>query len=325
MNRRQFLKFGLPLLSAAVVLAYLAPKVAHWVDSQLHHSRQTAEKNRQLPSGAKLLLAEGRVHLSVSPHQERLLLSGGGLNRPLLQGQLLETGPRSWAQLEVRSGRIELGEYAQARFELWNPADPQSPLHIVVHRGDFRVLEEPKAGEVFVIQGGRLSALNRAFVESLQDPAPQRRLEMDPGQEFRSITISSLDDQDSLSEAAEDLAHGEGAEDPEGDIEETSDETLERLGIRSLSNNYIDQVIAQQRRQFQRCQANNLRDNLPARGELVMGIRISPRGQVEEVKVLRNTVGDQTMVNCVSSVMERLRFRSFDGPPIERSYPLNFE
>ncbi len=319
MKQRKFLQYGLPLLALAVALGYFAPDLSRWVEGQIEQRRKAQKKSELLPTGAVVLSSEGPVAVVAPSPIGRQPLGPTVSQLPLLQGYVLETGPRSRVQVKARSGTLEVGDYSQIQFELWNPADPGSPLYILLHRGQLRVTEESRPGEVFILQGGRLSALNLSFNDQdLERRQRLRQLKTDPQalEELRGMSLDEGPEKTPVEELAE-----TSLEDVPAEISLES----EALRVTTLSNSYIDDVIASQRRGFQRCQANNLRDGLPSRGEMVFGIRISPRGQIDEIKTLKNTIGDETLENCVRSVFERLRFRNFEGPPIERSYPLNFE
>lgn len=93
----------------------------------------------------------------------------------------------------------------------------------------------------------------------------------------------------------------------------------------TLPQDYIDQVIKKQTPFFNRCYSEHLRLNPNARGRISLSFTIMPNGSVENVRVLGSTLKDPKLERCTVSVIERIRFRKFDGDPSIYSYPLNFE
>ncbi len=93
----------------------------------------------------------------------------------------------------------------------------------------------------------------------------------------------------------------------------------------TLPDEYIAQIIKKQTPFFNRCYAEHLRLNPNARGRINLSFTIAPTGSVSNVRLLGSTLKDPRLEQCTMSVIERARFRKFDGDPIIMNYPINFE
>ncbi|MFK8137622.1 MAG: AgmX/PglI C-terminal domain-containing protein [Bdellovibrionales bacterium] len=92
-----------------------------------------------------------------------------------------------------------------------------------------------------------------------------------------------------------------------------------------LPDSYISQTIRKQRPFLNRCYAQHLRINPNAEGRIDFNFKISPKGQVEEIRVLNSSIKDVRLLQCTMSVIERAKFRAFNGDPIIVNYPITFE
>ena len=93
----------------------------------------------------------------------------------------------------------------------------------------------------------------------------------------------------------------------------------------SLPDDYIAQIIQRQTPFFNRCYAEHLRLNPNARGRINLAFTIASSGGVTSVRLLGSTLKDPRLEQCTMSVVERTRFRKFDGDPVVVNYPINFE
>lgn len=93
----------------------------------------------------------------------------------------------------------------------------------------------------------------------------------------------------------------------------------------TLPDDYIAQIIKKQTPFFNRCYAEHLRLNPNARGRINLSFTIAATGNVSNVRLLGSTLKDPRLEQCTMSVIERARFRKFDGDPIIVNYPINFE
>jgi hypothetical protein len=93
----------------------------------------------------------------------------------------------------------------------------------------------------------------------------------------------------------------------------------------TLPDEYIAQIVKQQTPFFNRCYAEHLRLNPNARGRINLAFTIVPNGSVSSVRLLGSTLKDPRLEQCTMSVIERVRFKKYDGDPIVINYPINFE
>ncbi len=93
----------------------------------------------------------------------------------------------------------------------------------------------------------------------------------------------------------------------------------------TLPDEYIASVVNNQKPFFNRCYAQHLRLNPDSRGQINLAFTIDPQGTVTAVNLINSTMGDPALDRCTMSVLERCRFRTYDGDPIVVNYPINFE
>ena len=214
---------------------------------------------------------------------------------------------RSHLDLHFPSGvEIRLEEKTKAVVEFWNPADSNSPVYLNILIGDYSLLKKGQRGKLFVIQDRQLFSpthrpKKKAFVLKLKSS------------ELGLATGGSPDELMGDSP----LPDGVSAELPPAEGTDGKAATL--------TNKYIEEIIARQKKNFQRCQANAIRDMGKVKGQVLVGFTIQPRGKIEEAKVLQSTIKNQQLMDCLVSVFKTCRFQEFTGTPIVRSYPLSFE
>lgn len=100
---------------------------------------------------------------------------------------------------------------------------------------------------------------------------------------------------------------------------------LNAKGSETLSSAYIESQLMQRSALFRRCQLTSLRDNKLANGNMLFSFVIKNNGRVDKVKLLQNAINNKDLESCVTSVIERTKFKSFNGKAISLSYPLNFQ
>jgi TonB family protein len=93
----------------------------------------------------------------------------------------------------------------------------------------------------------------------------------------------------------------------------------------TLGNDEIEQAVQQRSSLFQRCWTQRLRENPTLKGNVLLQFEITPRGKVQDVQIAQSSIGDEMMMHCLMSVMERIPFREFSGSPISLTFPLSFE
>ena len=93
----------------------------------------------------------------------------------------------------------------------------------------------------------------------------------------------------------------------------------------TLSDEYISQIVNSQKPFFNRCYAQHLRLNPDSRGQIHLAFTIDILGRVSTVSMIQSTLSDPQLEKCTMAVIERCKFKAFDGDPIVVNYPINFE
>ena len=93
----------------------------------------------------------------------------------------------------------------------------------------------------------------------------------------------------------------------------------------TLGNDEIEQALSQRSSLFQRCWTQRLRENPTLKGTALLQFEITARGKVQNAQIAQSTITDETMLRCLTSVVERVPFRDFDGAPVSLTFPLSFE
>lgn len=93
----------------------------------------------------------------------------------------------------------------------------------------------------------------------------------------------------------------------------------------TLPDEYITSIVKRETPSFNRCYAQHLRLNPNARGRINLSFTIANTGRVTTVRLLGSTFKDARLEQCVMAVVERTRFRTYEGDPVIVNYPINFE
>lgn len=215
----------------------------------------------------------------------------------------LQIQSRAKVQLTLNGYKLALAGPALMVFELWNSANPTGPIVLHLISGQMNVLTEGEAGKLYVVRKGELQDPKGASV------VRERSLLVTP------LSIGEPPSAPVLPTPT--LSANKAATNPiSADQEEDS---------ALLSNEYLDSEIAKQQEQFQRCQNNALREQGEVKGQILVGLTISPDGKVDNARILASTLQDDKLHSCLLQVFQRIKFKTFTGAPIVRSYPLNFE
>jgi TonB family protein len=94
---------------------------------------------------------------------------------------------------------------------------------------------------------------------------------------------------------------------------------------KTLSDSYISTVVQNQRGFLNHCYALHLRNQPQSKGEIDLTFTIQTGGDVTNLKILKSTLPDSDLQKCILSVIERTRFKRFEGDPIIVNYPIFFE
>lgn len=286
------------IVAVAVLIIVFSPEIGEWLAPSPISENRTPSL---FPPVAEL--QSSNEALLIKKNSSPRFVSLPSISSPLVlhPRERLQLPSQARAIVHFSGGyRIQLEGDSEFLFDRWNPKDEGSPALLRIVEGTYKVLQKGSPGSVFVIQKGRLfvpehppQSKEPVLIISQQTPS----MEEDTLEEMISSTKSSPS---------------------------PSTETTESLA-NSLANAYLEKMIATKRPQFHRCQTKALRENQKALGRIVVGMQVTSRGQVKSVKVLESNLQSGEFENCVTSVFERLKLKSFSGPDLAFSYPIVFE
>jgi hypothetical protein len=94
---------------------------------------------------------------------------------------------------------------------------------------------------------------------------------------------------------------------------------------RSLTEKEIQEVMASHRTSFLKCYTQLLQKNPAAKGEATLTFTVENNGKVSAAEVTSATLQQADFKKCLIEVMNRVEFRSYEGPPVSTLFPLKFE
>jgi hypothetical protein len=104
----------------------------------------------------------------------------------------------------------------------------------------------------------------------------------------------------------------------------TKDKIREPL-VGEIEPHLIEKVIAKNRFELQLCFENALRRNKEMAGNMEWQWRIDSRGIIDDLSLVKSTISDQTMINCVRSRIQSWKFPRPRHGAVEISYPFEFK
>lgn len=240
-------------------------------------------------------------------------------NTKLYAQDRLFTKAQAEVELSFDSGaRLRLLESSEVQLELWKAEDPKGPIYLNFIAGDFITEQVGEPGAVFITKNKTMFAPGHR--PQLHTPTlvirPRQLRSADPITTPQAPAKSIPQDKNpglSVKDELKQLNAKDGGTAKEPQLLDT------------LNNRFIDRVVGQQREQFQKCQANVLREGQNSRGRMVIGFTIQSRGTVDKVKVIDSQLQNESFEACVASVFSRTKFPAFSGKDIIRSYPIVFE
>lgn len=236
----------------------------------------------------------------------------GSLSSPvrLFSGDRLEVDAHARAILQLTSkDEFEVSALSALSLELWNDRDPTSPIYVTLLSGGLELRQAGTKGKSYVVRDGRLylpgqKASAKPLALTVLKSAP---LDMDLAEPGPTPASPAPDFAESETKEEETPSTNFGAE-PE-----------------TLANEYIDESISAKQSLLQKCWFNRVKDDPNAKAQMMVQFEISRRGKVKDVRVSESSLDDENLKKCVVQVFERLSFRSFRGPEIALTYPLQFE
>jgi hypothetical protein len=235
----------------------------------------------------------------------------GSLGAPvrLYSGDRLEVDAHSRAILGLNSkDEFEVSALSALSLELWNDRDPASPIYLTLLSGGLEVRQPGAKGKAYVVRDGRLylpgqKASAKPLALTVVKNAPLDLQLTGPGP---ANAIAPTDFSAPAEE--EDAPTSNFGAEPE-----------------TLANEYIDESIAAKQNLLQKCWFARVKDDPNAKAQMMVQFEISRRGKIKDVRVSESSLDDEALKKCVIQVFERLSFRTFKGPEIALSYPLQFE
>lgn len=286
-------------IAGLIWLLFLSEPGSHWL------TQLVAPEPPAGPVVGRLVRTDGRVKRIRGGDVQEIK---GPLAAPvdLNNGDRVETNENTTALLSLNSqDEIELGGLTAVTLQLWNGNDPNSALYLNVLTGDIESKKGGVRGRAYVVRDGRLYLPGQKPVEKPLALTVLRSAPLD-------MQISEN-------------AAGQTVESDSGDGQPSADQAVSAVEPETLSNEYIDEMIVHRQSQLQKCWLTRLKEKPDLKGQMVVQFEITRRGKVHELKVADSTMDDEALNKCVLTVLERITFRSFKGPEISLSYPINFE
>lgn len=252
----------------------------------------------------------------------RVRIENGPLSAPLelRDGDRLETEAKSRAVLALNSeDEIELSPLSAVILQLWNGTDPASPVYVTVLAGDLSLRKAGVRDRAYVVRDGRLYRPGQKA-----DAKPMALTVLRSAPLDMEIAGDTPGDGDFTADTGEDTAEPASDDATDADADGKTAATAPAMP-ETLSNEYIDDTIASRQGQLQKCWMSRLQDHPDLKGQVTLQFEISRSGKVHELKIADSSLHDDALIKCVSSVIERIVFRGFNGPEISLSYPIRFE
>ncbi|MGE4131210.1 MAG: AgmX/PglI C-terminal domain-containing protein [Bdellovibrionales bacterium] len=228
---------------------------------------------------------------------------------PIVSGDRLEVSGKSTSLLVLNSkDEIELQPSTAAVLQLWNEKDPASAVYLTLLSGAGELKRSGVKGKAYVVREGRLYVPGK---DQKEKPVALTVLRSAP------LDLHLADENSAQPETPTDFETDTSESEPEAKASASEPGTL--------SNEFIDEVISSQQSNLQKCWLAKIKDQKGDKFDMVVQFEIGRRGKIKEPRVVDSSAEDLAFQRCVTSVFERITFRSFNGPEIAISYPLHFE
>lgn len=234
-------------------------------------------------------------------------------NQELKNQDTITTDDNSRAKIKFASG-FEIQVEPNSLIVIENPKrDEQGRIQITFLKGDFKVIKAGAPNQIIVSKDKKF--------QDLAGRTPQKPIEIDltpqnliPDEKVEAAQIKTPKiEVEKFEEKKKVLVQKEKKPEAPKKPRET------------LSDEYISQIVNAQKPFFNRCYAQHLRLNPDSRGQIHLAFTIDTQGKVSTVSMIQSTLSDPQLEKCTMSVIERCRFKAFDGDPIVVNYPINFE
>ncbi len=297
MKKKNILLILLLVLGVGVIIYH--EKIVEGIDHLL-----SPKDTRQTIAVIKSL--EGRVRVKPA---KTLRYKNAAQDQDLKEQDTLTTDANSRTKLAFLSG-FEIQVEPNSLIVIENPKkDAQGRIQITFLKGDFKVLKTGSPNQVIVSKDKKF--------QDLAGRTPQKPIAID-------LTPPTL-----IPDKPEDIKtpviEAVRLDEKKKVLEETRPPPPPKKPKETLSDDYISQVVMSQKPFFNRCYAQHLRLNPDSRGQIHLAFTINTQGRVSSVSLIQSSLMDPQLEKCTMSVIERCRFRAFDGDPIVVNYPINFE
>lgn len=287
------------LLGLAVIVYHEA--IVEKIDESLSpkDTRETIATIKELDGKVRFKAAKTLKYKNAKDDQE------------LKNQDTITTDENSRAKIAFATG-FEIQVEPNSLIVIENPKkDEQGRIQITFLRGDFKVIKAGAPNQVIVSKDKKF--------QDLAGRTPQKPIEIDLTPQAlipdtpQAIVKPPKIETEKFEEKKKVLVQKEKKPEPVKKPRET------------LSDEYISQVVNSQKPFFNRCYAQHLRLNPDSRGQIHLAFTIDIQGKVASVSMIQSTLSDPQLEKCTMSVIERCRFKPFDGDPIVVNYPINFE
>ena len=86
----------------------------------------------------------------------------------------------------------------------------------------------------------------------------------------------------------------------------------------ALPNSLLDQGVFKRKKEIKKCV------NTASKGSLYLEMSVLPSGS-NKISLLNSDLSNSGMIECIFSILEKIKFPSFSGPKIIRFYTLQFQ
>lgn len=302
----RFFAYAALTVVTALMLIFFSRPIALWIVDLV--SPKTAPVRHPVAQ-----IAETVGDVFVRPKATARLKSvRGKAPYQIYQHDAVVVGTGSLARLFFAGGaEINVLEDSEILAEFFNADDPMSPVYLNLRRGDMEIKNYGLPGRLFIVRNKKVLSL----AEWSQDaPGPSNVVAVN--QEAPPVKVENAHAPSKVAQAIQSVAETEA---------ESTAPIVDLGGEQTLSSAYIERTLSSKSGHLRRCQTNSIRDKLPAFGQMLLSIRIEPSGKVASVRPLSNTINNIHLTSCVTEVIERTKFRAFNGKPITLSYPIDFQ
>ena len=272
-------------------------------------------KHKANPEVAKISAMTGHAQVRRAKQTDFVQVVEGA---PLRHNDQIRLPDGSEVVLTFRSGhRVRLSPKSLVTLELYHPDEDdgaalRSPALMTVLEGDYELLDRQSPGQLFVMKDHQLYAIEAKPKTVSRPPI---------------VAVATKTTTETLSDlTAPTPKVSREVLTPEKHLtaQPTPTEKISASGQETLSTTYIEDTLAEHSEDLRLCQLKSLRDHNNTDGQMLLSLTIQPSGRVEDVRFIRNELHNLQLSNCVQSVVERTRFKSYAGEPITITYPVEF-